>query len=241
MTFAVGTVLSFLLFLAWHEATPTVADAGWAVLAGIAGGIGITALYGGLAAGKMGVVAPVTGVVAAAIPVLVGATFEGLPRPLVAVGIGFALGAVVLVGRTHDPKDGPSGLPYGLVAGTAIGAFNVCVAQFGEGRVFGPFTIVRLVEIVLVGAVILLARRSWRLERALLGPVAVVGVLDMAGNVFFIAATQVGRLDVAAVLSSLYPVTTVILAIGLLRERVTRSHAVGIGLAAAAIGLIAGG
>lgn len=189
----------------------------------------------------MGVVAPVTGVVAAVIPVLAGAAFEGLPRPLVAVGIGLALVAVVLVGRTHDPADGPSGLSYGLVAGSAIGLFNVCVAQFGAGRVFGPFAVVRLAEIVLVGTVVLLGRRPWRLPRSLLGPVALVGVLDMAGNVFFIVATQVGRLDVAAVLSSLYPVTTVVLAIALLRERLTVGHAVGIGLAALAVGLIAGG
>ncbi len=189
----------------------------------------------------MGVVAPVTGVIAALIPVLVGAATEGLPPPLVGVGIGCALVAVVLVGRTHDPEDGPSGLPYGLLAGTAIGGFNVCVAQFGEGRVFGPFTIVRLAEIVFIGGLILLARRPWRLERPLLAPVALVGILDMAGNAFFIAATQVGRLDVAAVLSSLYPVTTVVLAVVLLRERVTPSHAVGIGLAALAVGLIAGG
>ncbi|MER3417805.1 MAG: EamA family transporter, partial [Chloroflexota bacterium] len=86
-----------------------------------------------------------------------------------------------------------------------------------------------------------LGRRPWRLPRSLLGPVTLVGVLDMAGNVFFIVATQVGRLDVAAVLSSLYPVTTVVLAIALLRERLTVGHAVGIGLAALAVGLIAGG
>jgi drug/metabolite transporter (DMT)-like permease len=223
------------------EPVPSPADVAWALGAGVAGGIGITALYGGLAAGRMGVVAPVTGLIAATIPVLVGTVVEGLPRPLVAVGIGVALVAVVLVGRTHDPEDGPSGLPYGLLAGAGIGAFNVFVAQFGEGRVFGPFTIVRLVEVVLIGAVILVARRPWRLARPLLAPVALVGVLDTAGNAFFIGATQFGRLDVAAVLSSLYPVTTVILAIVLLRERVTPSHALGIGLAAVAVGLIAGG
>ncbi|GIW19776.1 MAG: hypothetical protein KatS3mg065_0072 [Chloroflexota bacterium] len=189
----------------------------------------------------MGVVAPVTGVIAAMIPVLVGVATEGLPPPFVTIGIGCALVAVVLVSRSHDPDDGPSGLPYGLLAGTAIGLFNVCVAQFGEGRVFGPFTIVRLAEVVFIGGLIVLARRPWRLERPLLAPVALVGVLDMAGNAFFIAATQVGRLDVAAVLSSLYPVTTVVLAIGLLRERVTASHALGIGLAALAVVLIAAG
>lgn len=220
---------------------PTGTDVAWAMAAGVAGGVGITALYGGLAAGRMGVVAPVTGVIAAAIPVLVGAAVEGLPPPLVTLGIGLALVAVVLVGRAHDPEDGPSGLPYGLLAGVAIGAFNVCVAQFGEGRLFGPFAIVRLAEVVLIGGVVLLGRQAWRLEGRLLGPVALVGVLDMAGNVFYIAATQAGRLDVAAILSSLYPVTTVVLAVVFVRERLTPSHAVGIGLAAAAVVLIAGG
>ena len=86
-----------------------------------------------------------------------------------------------------------------------------------------------------------MTRSAWRAPRRLLPAIAGVGVLDMAGNGAFILAVQTGALAVAAVLSSLYPVTTVILATVVLHERVTRSHAVGIALAAVAVGCIAAG
>ena len=115
------------------------------------------------------------------------------------------------------------------------------IAQISDGHVFGPLTILRAREA-------LLDRRDRRRgsQVVAVGPAAVaamagVGILDMAGNGAFILAVQAGSLAVAAVLSSLYPVTTVILATIVLRERVTRSHAVGIALAAAAIACIAGG
>ena len=86
-----------------------------------------------------------------------------------------------------------------------------------------------------------MTRSAWRAPRGCCPAITGVGVLDMAGNASFVLAVQAGSLAVAAVLSSLYPVTTVILATVFLRERVTRSHAVGIGLAAVAIACIGAG
>src|SRR4029077_21281535 len=97
-----------------------------------------TALYRGLAIGRMGVVAPVTGVVAAIIPVAAGVGAEGLPDALVLVGIGLAIVAVILVSRVDDGGGGPSGLGLALVAGVALGSFSVLVAQLGDGHTFGP-------------------------------------------------------------------------------------------------------
>jgi drug/metabolite transporter (DMT)-like permease len=104
--------------------------------------------------------------------------------------------------------------------------------------VFGPLSIVRTAEAVLIVGIILVTRSDWRPPRTLVLPLVGIGVLDMVGNGAYILAVQSGALAVASVVSSLYPVTTVILATVFLRERVTRSHAAGIALAALAIVLI---
>ena len=237
----VGTVVALGLAVVRGESLPSVADAGWSVAAGLLGGIGISALYQGLAVGRMGVVAPITGVMAALIPVAAGIAFEGLPPPLVMFGIGLAFVAVVLVSRVTDERSGPSGVGLALVAGATIGLLGVAIAQISDGHVFGPLTILRASEAALVSTIVVLGRRQWRAERRWWPRLAGIGIMDMCGNGAFILAVQAGSLAVAAVLSSLYPVTTVVLATILLHERVTRSHAVGIALAAVAIACISAG
>jgi drug/metabolite transporter (DMT)-like permease len=234
-------VLAVGLAVARGETLPTTADVAWSVLAGLAGGIGISALYKGLAVGRMGIVAPVTGVIAALIPVAAGILLEGVPPPLVLFGIGFAVIAVVLVSRVSDEGGGPSGVGLALVAGVGIGVMSVCISQISDGHALGPLVLIRATQAVLIGGVIVVTRSAWRPTRRLVPAIAAVGVLDMAGNGAFILAVQAGALAVAAVLSSLYPVTTVILATIFLRERVTLSHAAGIALAVAAIVCIASG
>ena len=237
----VGTVLALVMAVVRGETMPLLADLPWSILGGLTGGIGIVALYRGLAHGRMGVVAPVTGVLAAVIPVAFGVVVEGLPAATVIVGIGLAIVAVVLVSRVDDGRGGSSGIGLALVSGVAIGSFGIAINQISPGHAFGPLAIIRVSEAVLIGAIIVVGRQAWRSERRLLPAMAGVGVLDMAGNAGFILAVQAGSLAIAAVLSSLYPVTTVILATVVLRERVTRSHAVGIALAVTAIVCIATG
>jgi drug/metabolite transporter (DMT)-like permease len=134
-----------------------------------------------------------------------------------------------------------SGVEFGLVAGLGIGCFNILVGLLPEGQVFGPLVFLKLSAATVIGAIVVVGRRSWRVPRATL-PIAIgVGVFDMAGNALYVLATQAGRLDVAATLSSLYPVTTILLAMAFLGERVTRSHALGIVAAVAAIVLIGAG
>jgi drug/metabolite transporter (DMT)-like permease len=229
------------LALAGAETFPLPTDLAWSVVAGVAGGIGITALYRGLAVGRMGIVAPVTGVIAALIPVSAGIVLEGVPPPLVLAGIALAIVAVVLVSRVRDEGTGPSGLGLALVAGVAIGGFGVCIAQISDGHAFGALVLIRGAEAILVAGTVLVTRSAWRPPGRLVPGIAVVGVLDMVGNGAFILAAQAGALAVAAVLSSLYPVTTVILAGVVLHERVTRVHALGIALAVGAIACIAVG
>jgi drug/metabolite transporter (DMT)-like permease len=236
-----GAVIALILFAVRSEPVPSAADAAWSVVAGIFGVIGISALYAGLSRGRMSVVAPVTGVLAAALPVVAGIALEGLPESGVLAGIGLALVAVVLVSRATDDGARSSGIEFAILAGSGIGVFNIAIAQVTDGLVLGPLTIFRVTQAILVIAAILTWRSPWRLAPRLLPAILLIGLLDMGGNAFYIVATQSGQLAIAATLSSLYPVTTVILAAIFLRERVGGPHAAGIVLAAIAIGLIASG
>jgi uncharacterized membrane protein len=234
----VGMAIAIGLALFRGEGVPSGTDLLLCFVAGTLGGVGITALYRGLAVGRMAIVAPVTGVLAAVIPVVGGIILEGIPATLVLVGIGLAILSVVLVSRVADEGGGRAGLTEALVAGVAIGSFGIVISGLSEGGVFSALTVIRLVQAVLVIAIVLATRSAWRLPADAIPAVVVIGVLDMAGNSFYLLAVQTGALAVASVLSALYPVATVILAAVVLHERVTRDHTVGIALATAAIVLI---
>lgn len=212
-----------------------------ALVAGAFSVAGILGLYTGLAVGRMGVVAPVTGLIAASLPVAIGILAEGWPATPVLAGILAALVAVVLVSRSADPEGRRSGIEYGIVGGLGLGMFNVVVGAFPEDQVVWPLALIRLGALIPIVAIVVVGSRPWRVPRAIVPAMILVALLDLAGNASYILATQAGRLDVAATLSSLYPVTTVVLAVALLRERVTRTHLAGIIMAGVAIVLIAGG
>ena len=237
----VGLVLAFGLAMVRGEPFPGAEDVGWAALAGVLGAVGLLALYGGLAVGRMGVVAPVTGVLAALVPVAAGIVLEGLPAPIVLGGIALAILAVALVSRVAGETGARSGIELALLAGVALGLFMVAITRIDERLVFGPLTVARGVNALVVLGVILVARRPAALPSSVVPAVLAIGALDMIGNAGLLFAEQSGSLAVASILSSLYPVTTVILATVLLREHVTRTHAIGILLAFVAIALITAG
>ncbi len=238
----VGLVVALVVATVRGEPALRTEDVAWAVVSGLLASVGVGGLYRGLAVGRMGIVAPVTGLIVAAIPVIVGTILQGLPQPLTLVGIGLAIVAVVVVSLfPDDGTGGPSGLRYALVAGVALGLTSVTISRFGEGMVFRPLAILRIVEGLVFVAVLLVRRPSWRLGRSAWPWVIGIGALDLLGNGAYVAATQTGALAVAAVLSSLYPVVTVLLATFFIHERLGRLHALGIALAGVAIVMIAGG
>ena len=237
----IGMLFAAGVALIRAEPFPGPEDLRWSLVAGVLGGVGVTALYRGLAVGRMGIVAPITGLLAAVIPVVAGIVLEGVPPPLVLVGIVLALLAVVLVARVADEGGGRAGLVEALTAGIAIGLFAIALSRISDGHVFGPFTIVRATQAVLVAALVVVTRSAWRPAPRYLPALAAIGILDMAGNSLYLLAIQAGALAVASVLSSLYPVVTVMLAAALLRERITRDHWIGIGLAVVAIACIGAG
>jgi drug/metabolite transporter (DMT)-like permease len=220
----------------------TATDLGLSVVAGLCGTVGLSALYRGLSGGRMGVVAPVAGVVSTSIPVLAGIALEGLPPALVVAGMGLAVVAVVLVSQVGEGEPGrPSGLRWALVSGLGMGTFALAASRLGPGLLFGPIVVVRIIQIAIFIAAIGARRLPWRVPGRVIPLVLTAGVLDVVGNALFLASIQSGALAVAAVTSSLFPVVTAILAVLVLREHVTRIHAVGIAAAAVAIALIAGG
>jgi drug/metabolite transporter (DMT)-like permease len=220
---------------------PSPATIGLAVTSGFVGAGAILAFYHALAVGRMSVVAPTAAVLGAVLPVVVGLVLLGPPSPVVMLGIGLGIVGVVLVSRVADPGGRPSGLAWAIGAGGLIGLFQVLVSRFPEGQVLWPLATLRVTATVLVVLFALTAGRPWRVPRAALPLAIAVGIADIAGNACYIAATQAGRLDVAAVVSSFFPIVTVILAVALLHERVTRSHAAGIAAAAVAVALIVSG
>jgi drug/metabolite transporter (DMT)-like permease len=236
-----GTITMVGIALATGEPVPGAATLVLAALAGILAVAGILGLYQGLAVGRMGVVAPVTGVIAATLPVIVGLVRQGWPGTEVVVGIVLALAAVVLVSRSSDASGRRSGIEYALLGGIGLGLFNVAVGAFPEHRVAWPLAVIKVGSLVPIVALVILGRRPWRVPRPIFPALFATAALDLAGNGLYILATQAGRLDIAATLSSMYPVTTVVLAVIVLRERVTRSHLFGIIMAAVAVALIAGG
>ncbi|MEO8208219.1 MAG: EamA family transporter [Chloroflexota bacterium] len=217
-------------------------DLGLTILAGFLGAIGVGSLYGGLAVGRMGVVAPVTAVLTAVTPALIGIALEGAPSPVVILGFGLAIVAVIVVSVVpDDTSDRPSGLLYGLVGGVSLGLLGAVLSRIDLQHVFAPLALMRGLEIAIFVAVVIVGRFSWRLPRSTFPLVLGVGLVDIVGNAAFLTASRIGDLSIAAVLSSLYPVVTVILAAVVLRERITISHAAGVALALVAIAFITGG
>jgi drug/metabolite transporter (DMT)-like permease len=207
--------------------------------AGVLAAGGIAALYGGLARGRMGVVAPVAAVLTAVTPALIHFVLEGVPHPLALLGMGLAIVAVVIVSRTPgDASGGPSGIELAIGAGVTLGFLSFVLSRISSDYLLAPLAVVRLVQFGIFAAVILATTRSVRLPRAMWPLAAGVGAIDLFGNTAFLVASRID-LATAAVLSSLYPVVTVLLAATVLHERMTRAHAIGIALAGVAITLIA--
>jgi drug/metabolite transporter (DMT)-like permease len=245
-----GIAGAVLLAIARAEPLPAVLDIAWSVIGGLLAAVGIIGLYGALAVGRMSVVAPVTAVLAALVPVSFGIVTQGLPVASVVIGIALSILAVVLVSRVPGHSGKPpnaseagsrSGLDLALVGGVGLGLFAVAISRVDPAIVFGPLAIVRVTEASAVALVAVALRRPAAISVALVPVVLIVGVLDMGGNAGFLFARQTGPLAVAATLSSLYPITTIVLAALLLRERLTLTHGLGIAAALAGIGLISSG
>jgi drug/metabolite transporter (DMT)-like permease len=214
-------------------------------VAGVAGGVGILLLYRGLAAGTMSIVAPVTAVLATLVPVVVGLVDGERPGVLALVGIPTALVAIALLARDPDAEGPAEGMPtailvMALVAGLCFGIFFVCLDAAGDDAGMWPLIAGRVASVSMFTVVVATsasarvgsdaARRDGMLRLLVL-----CGIADAAANALFLAATHQGLLSLVAVLGSLYPASTVLLATTLTHERLAKPQQVGVALALAAV------
>ena len=242
MSQLVGLV-ALVLLLPWLGGPVGPADLGWGAAAGFAGAAGLVVFFRALAGGVMSVIAPVTAVTAAAVPVLVGLLTGNRIGPWAAAGIALALAAVVLVsaegGLSELRRARPASVAPALVAGAAFGLFFVLLDGTSQTSGLTPLVAARIASVALVVVVAMGGRRSLRVTRAAFPLVALSGVGDMTANALFLLATQQeGQLAITGVLVSLYPVTTVLLAQALLRERLVGAQLAGLVAAVAAVVLI---
>ena len=235
-----GMVVIGALALITHAPFPGVVSVAWSLLAGSFGGLALVFFYRALAGGNMGLIAPVAAVLSAAIPTLVTAFAEGVPSTRHILGFVLAAIGVWLISRTEGAAGRPEGLGVAVLAGIGFAGFFLCTHRAGNSSALWVATCSRFASFVVTAAIVLLGK-NWR---AVPGPVLAIavlaGILDTSGSVAFIHASQIGRLDDAVVLSSLYPAITVLLARIFLHEHFSPARTIGMVAALAAVPMIAG-
>jgi uncharacterized membrane protein len=221
-----------------REPIPPLESWFWGGAAGLGGGIGLLLLYRALAEGRMSVAAPVSALLAAAMPVTLGLFTDSPPGVWTLLGFGLALTAVWLISAEKGLSIRFADLTLPLLAGVSFGAFFIFLHRASLTSILWPMVAVRIVSISSLLGFAILTRQPWLPTRSSLLPIILSGLLDTAGNAFYSLSAQIGRADVAAVLSSLYPGSTVLLAWMILKEKISRTQVWGIGLALVAIVLM---
>lgn len=217
---------------------PSLISILWALLGGSLGGLGLAWYFRALSKGKASAVAPVSGVISAAIPVIFAVITEGLPNVTKLLGFLFGGLGIWLVAQSAsiDAADRRSFL-LSLPAGIVFGLYYIAMAQIKTGEVLGPMVFSRLGEIIVATIALTLARRP--LVPSASRPVAILSALfDLFGTAFYLLAAQRTRLDFAVVLSSLYPAWTVLFFTIFMHQRLGLKQGLGAALCLTAVGLI---
>jgi drug/metabolite transporter (DMT)-like permease len=241
------TSFSVLLTLALvrHDPLPPHATVAWGIAAGICGGLSLSAFYIALARGAMGASAAISGLLAAAIPACVALATEGSPGPHRLLGFAVAGIAIWLIAAGPAQREALSTILLATGAGVGFGLYFTCIKYAGAAS--GPlWTMIsaRTGSISTCALILLTLRVAGRptgpvaINRRMIQWILSTALFDTSGNLLFVAATRVGRLDVASVLASLYPAGTILSAALLLHERPTQRQAFGMATAVAAVALI---
>ena len=237
-----GLVLLAIVGIFHRESFPSTGRVIDSLLGGALGSVGLLILYYSLTLGQMSIAAPVSALFAGLLPVIYAGLTEGLPTPIQFIGFALALAAVWLIsqGESGFHVSRLSDLRLPILAGIGFGCYFIFLhnALGTGGSLLWPMVISRLAGTVLVFFIVLLRRETFSVPRAVWNVVAINATLDLGGNFFYLLAIQAGRLDIAAILSSLYPASTALLAYFLLKERIQPLQQFGIILALAAILLI---
>jgi drug/metabolite transporter (DMT)-like permease len=238
-----GLVLFIVIALLLGEPVPPFVDLLLGAASSLVGLSGLLLLYRALANGKMTIAAPVSALFAGLIPVVFGFFALGIPSPATLIGFGFAFLAVWLISQTESSDwrsplkslRNLSDLRLPLLSGLFFGAYFLVIHRATLHAFFWPLVAARFVGVAAFGLFAWFTRQPALPPREVWGLCIVNGIVDIAGNGFYILAAEAGRLDVAAVLSALYPASTVLLAWVVLKERINWLQAFGVLLAFVAI------
>lgn len=225
--------------LSSHAEFPGRSSVMWALLAGTLGGFALALFYRALSSGKMGLTAPVAAVLGAAIPALVGVLTDGWPGAIVASGFLLAAVGIWLIARPESGGLRSEGIGMAVLAGIGFAMFYLCIHRTGDASVLWSAAVSRCASLTVVLVIVMAGRQLQKISPSAAMFCIATGVLDITGTALFIRANQMGRLDSAVVLSSLYPAVTVLLARFFLHEHFTRWKVVGMLAALAAVPLIA--
>jgi drug/metabolite transporter (DMT)-like permease len=234
-----GVFVLILAELVFRESFPAPKGVMWAMLAGLSGTLGLSTLYFGLATRNSATVAPVSAVLGAALPVAFSYFIQGAPAITQLIGFFVAFAGIWLVSQTSDRDNSSSrsGLLLGIIAGVGFSGFFILISQADPVNVITPLIISR--STFFTASLLLLLSRKHPFASLTLNPIAILaGMLDAGGNVLFMVARQLTRLDIAVVLSSIYPAFTVLLTALIVKEKITRRQWVGVVVCLAAIILI---
>ena len=223
-----GIVVLVICALVRGENLPSGRSFFWGALAGAAGALGMAALYKALSMGNTASVAPTSAITCAILPVAFGMVTAGLSSSPQLAGFGLAFVGIWLLSRspTRGDKIFRQGLVLACLSGIGFGGFFIFISLVEKGQVFTPILVARTVTLGI--AIIMLRLNHLRLPALTANPLAILaGVLDTGGNIFYLLATQFTRLDIAALLASFYPASTVILAATILKEKVTPAQLAG--------------
>lgn len=243
---AVGLVLVALAIPLLPAAAPSRADLWWGALAGLTGGIGVALLYRALAIGTMSVVAPVTAVIAVALPVFTSIALGERPGWLPLVGIALGVAAIVLVSRSpsSNGRGGQrvrTGVGSAFLAGIGVGLFLLTLAQTRREAGLWPLLTDRIASVAFFAIVVASSRVSVRIPSNLTALALGAGSLDMIANALYLLAVRIGPFSPVVTLCSLYPASTVLLARVILGERLSAWQTAGVACALIAVTLIVSG
>lgn len=242
---ATGQLMSLVLVgavvLAMGTASPDASTWWWSAGGGLFGALGITGLYHGFAHGDVTVVAPVSAVVGAAVPVVVGIATGERPSALALVGIALAVAAVALVSGalgTHQHSTPPRIVALAVAVGACFGLLFVAFDRADSDAGMWPLAIARFASVPMLFGLLLVTRQRRVPHRASMAIAVVAGVFDMGANGLYLVATRGGLLSVVAVVASLYPASTVALAATIDKEHIGRWQAIGMALAVVALVMV---
>ena len=244
----IAALLTTVVALGWlPSALPTQSAFAWGAASGIGTALGTLALFRGLGRGRMGIVAPVSGVTAAAIPVVVGVVIGDRPGLIAWVGVALAVLAIWLVSAEDDAEsdaDGPrlaTSVSDGFLAGVGFAILFIGLNFAGDGSGLWPVLASELAALVVFATAFLAALPTIDRSRPAprdLGMSGLVGVIGAGSTIAYFLATTAGLLSIVTVLASLYPAVTVVLAIIVAHESVGRRQSLGLALACVAIAMI---